>query len=220
MKKIIITIFTVLLMGSGVVQAAIYNIGPGDDFGNLIIVDYDTLLMTGGEGHNLDLLDWSTGTIENTSPIISEGVGGIWEIETHSYSELTILGGEINDLFGYDYSEISLFGGSLTNLVMNNESTAHISGGQIDTLTSNQSRFFDPLDEQFHGRINIYCLDWEYDSVVSLLTGTWEDSSIFNINLIDGIYDPTFDNLEFHIIPEPCSLLLFGLGRLALRKRR
>ena len=38
MKKIIITIFTVLLMGSGVAQAAIYNIGPGDDFGNLTLV--------------------------------------------------------------------------------------------------------------------------------------------------------------------------------------
>ena len=213
-------IVAILITFASPLFATIYNIGPGDNFGNLGIVDYDTLLMTGGEGHNLDLLDWSTGTIENTSPLISEGVGGIWEIETHSYSELTILGGEINDLFGYHESLINFNGGYLKTMVMNNESTAHISGGQIDTLTSNQSLFFDQSGEQFHGRINIYCLDWEYDSIDSLLTGTWEDSSTFNINLIDGINDPTFDNLEFHIIPEPATLLLLALGGLALRKSR
>ena len=222
MKKIIITIFTVLLMGSGVVQAAIYNIGPGDNFGDLGLVDYDTLLMTGGEGHNLSLLGWSSATIENTAPIIDPCdpySGGIWAVTTTSYSIFNFNGGEINSVKTWGDSTVNMTGGILTTLVTNSESIAHISGGQIETLTSNQSLFFDHSDEQFHGRIHIYCLDWEYDTVGSLLTGTWEDSSTFNINLIDGTYDPTFDNLEFHIIPEPATLFIFALGGVLLRRR-
>ena len=33
MKKIIITILAVFVVWASLVQAAIYNIGPGDDFG-------------------------------------------------------------------------------------------------------------------------------------------------------------------------------------------
>jgi hypothetical protein len=111
MKKMIITIFTVLLMGSGVVQAAIYNIGPGDNFGNLMLVDYDTLLMNGGEGHNLSLGDWSIATIENTSPIIGEGAGGIWAVTTTSYSIFDFSGGEINSIETYGDSTVNMRGG-------------------------------------------------------------------------------------------------------------
>ncbi len=219
MKKIIITMLGLLVLGASLVQAAIYNIGPGDNFGDLGLVDYDTLLMTGGEGHNLSLLGWSSATIEDTAPLIDQYGGGIWAVTTTSYSIFDFNGGEINSVKTWGDSTVNMTGGILTTLVTNSESTAHISGGQIDTLTSNQSLFFDHSDEQFHGRIHIYCLDWEYDSVESLLTGTWEDSSTFNVNLIDGIYDPTFDNLEFHIIPEPATLFLFTLGGLLLRRR-
>jgi len=219
MKKIIITVLVVFTVWAGVVQAAIYNIGPGDNFGNLTLVDYDSLFMTGGEGHNLSLGDWSSATIENTAPLIDQYTGGIWQVTPNGYSVFNFNGGEINSVETWWDSTVNMTGGALTTLVTNSESTAYISGGQIDTLTSNQSLFFDPLDEQFHGRIHIYCLDWGYDPVGSLLTGTWEDSSTFNVNLIDGIYDPTFDNLEFHIIPEPATLFIFALGGLLLRRR-
>lgn len=192
MKKIIITMLGLLVVWASVVQAAIYNIGPGDDFGNLGLVDYDEFYMTGGEGHNLDLLDWSTGTIENTSPIISEGVGGIWEIETKSFSEITISGGEINNLFGYDYSEITLSGGQILGdlTIYNPTSWVHIFGYGFN-------------NDPFPG---------------SPLTGYWADDTPFSINLVDSTIS-TYDQIVFHIIPEPASILLFGLGGLLLRRK-
>jgi len=193
MNRLSLFIVVILITFASPLFAAIYNIGPGDNFGNLGIVDYDTLLMTGGEGHNLDLLDWSTGTIENTSPIIGEGVGGIWEIETKSFSELTISGGEINDLFGYDYSEISLSGGQILGDLTVYAPTAwvHIFGYGFN-------------NDPFPG---------------SPLTGFWADDTPFSINLVDSSIS-TYDQIIFHEIPEPATLLLFALGGLALRKRR
>ena len=66
-----------------------YLIEDGDNFANLILVDYDTLLMTGGEGYELVLGDWSIATIENTEPLIDMFTGGIWEIGSYGYSELS-----------------------------------------------------------------------------------------------------------------------------------
>jgi len=215
MKKIIITIFTVLLMGSGVVQAAIYNIGPGDNFGNLGLVDYDTLLMTGGEGHNLSLLDWSSATIEDTAPLIDEDTGGIWAVTTYSYGIFNFNGGEINSIEAYVDSTVNMTGGSLTSLRMDNESQAHLEGGLIENLASDQTLVGGlPWEEAL---IHIFCLDYLYDSPSNLLTGHWGDNSAFSINLIDIGTVPTYDYIQFHIIPEPTTILLLGLGGLLLR---
>ena len=217
MKKIIITIFTVLLMGSGVVQAAIYNIGPGDNFGNLGLVDYDTLLMTGGEGHNLSLLGWSIATIENTSPLIDEDTGGIWAVDTTSYSIFNFNGGEINSIEAYGDSTVNMTGGTLTSLRMDSESQAYLEGGIIENLASDQT-----LDGGLpwqNAMIHIFALDYLYDSPSNLLTGHWGDNSAFSINLIDIGTVPTYDYIEFHIIPEPATLIIFTLGGFLLRKR-
>ena len=130
MKTINITIFTIVLMSSGVVQAAIYNIGPGEEFGSLTLIDDDTLLMTGGEGDNLTLFDWSIATIEDTNPIIGEENGGIWEVTTTSYSVLNLSGGEINDLSVYGESLIYMDEGQIFGdlTVYNDTACVHIFG--------------------------------------------------------------------------------------------
>ncbi|MBN1456343.1 MAG: hypothetical protein JW912_00645 [Sedimentisphaerales bacterium] len=46
MKKIILMLMLFLI--SQAALATDYVFGPGDDFGNLALFDYDTLLMTGG----------------------------------------------------------------------------------------------------------------------------------------------------------------------------
>jgi len=215
MKKIIITALVVLLMVSGVVQAAIYNIGPGDNFGDLVLVDYDTLLMTGGEGHNLGLLGWSSATIENTSPLIDQYSGGIWAVGVRSYSIFNFNGGEIGSIEASGDATVNITGGILTTLEMHSESQAYLEGGLIENLASDQTLLGGlPREDAL---IHIFALDYLYDSPSNLLTGHWSDNSAFSINLIDIGTVPTYDYIEFHIIPEPTSILLLGLGGLLVR---
>ena len=178
---------------SGSAFAIDYEFTWGDEFGSLILVDYDTLLMTGGQGGNLSLGGWSTATIEDTNPIIGEGDGGIWQLNTASYSELTINGGEINDLGGQHESLINLSGGQILGdlTVFNLTAWVHIYGYGFN-------------NDPFSG---------------SPLTGFWADATPFSINLVDSTIS-TYDQIIFHEIPEPVSILLFGLGGLMLRRKR
>ena len=190
MKKINITIFTIVLMSSGVVQAEIYNIGPGEEFGSLTLIDDDTLLMTAGEGDNLTLFDWSIATIEDTNPIIGEESGGIWEVTTTSYSIFNLSGGEINNLSVYGESSIYLDEGQILGdlTVYNDTAWVHIFGYGFN-------------NDPFMG---------------SPLTGYWANDTPFSINLVDSTIS-TYDQIVFHIIPEPATILLFGMGGFILR---
>ena len=213
MKKMIITIFTVLLMGSGVVQAAIYNIGPGDNVDFLYLIDNDSLVMTGGEIDWLDLDDWSAATIENTEPITDTETGGIWMVDMGDYSTFNLEGGEINFIEAGWQSTVNITGGYLDYIVASGESKAYLRGGTIDDLWRMPLENGAPIEEAM---IHVFCLDYLYDSPSNLLTGHWGDNSPFSINL----NIPSSDYVEFHIIPEPCSVMLLGLGAVILRNRR
>ena len=180
-----------VLIFSGSVFATDYLIEDGDDFGSLGLNDYDTFFMTGGEGLDLILTDWSTATIENTAPIIGEGDGGIWEVDSYGYSEVAISGGEINDLGGHSYSTINLSGGQILGdlTVFHDTAWVHIYGYGFN-------------NDPFGG---------------SPLTGFWADATPFSINLVDDTIS-TYDQIIFHEIPEPATLILFTLGGFLLRR--
>ena len=189
MKKIIV-ILILFVMSSGA-WAVDYEITWGDDNPGLDLRDYDTLLMTGGTAHYLNVGGWSTGVIEDTDPLnIGQGDGGIWEVSTSSYSELTINDGE--------FYELDLHGESIVNL----------HGGQIfGGLTVSNSTAW----------VNIYGYAFNNDPFLgSPLTGFWADNTPFSINLVDDTIS-TYDQIVFHIIPEPATILLFGMGGLILR---
>ena len=191
MKYLNVTVMSVLILSCNGL-ATIYNIGPGDDFGNLILTNTDTLFMTGGEGHNLNMGGWSTAIIEDTStPLTGPFDGGIWELNTASYSELTISGGEFNDLNVHHESLVHLSGGQILNslTVFNDTAWVHIYGHGFN-------------NDPFGG---------------SPLTGFWADDTAFSINLVDSTIS-TYDQIIFHEIPEPVSILLFGLGGFLIRR--
>ena len=193
MNRLSLFIVAILITIASPIFAAIYNIGSGDDFGNLGLVDYDEFYMTGGQGHNLNLLDWSTATIEDTDPLnIAETEGGIWDIDTSGYSKLSVSGGEFYELGGYDYSTINLSGGQILGNLTVYAPTAwvHIFGYGFN-------------NDPFTG---------------SPLTGFWADNTAFSINLVDSTIS-TYDQIVFHEIPEPASLLLIATGGLLLRRR-
>ncbi len=192
MKKTIVIIMLVVMSAGA--WATDYLVEDGDEFGNLGLIDHDTFLMTGGEGHALTLLEWSTGIIEDTNPLdIPETAGGIWRISVSAYSELTINGGEFYEIECDDYTILNLHGGQIFgSLTVVEDPTAwiHIYGYGFN-------------NDPFGG---------------SPLTGFWADDTAFSINLVDdGI--STYDQIVFHIVPEPVSFCLLGLGGLLVRNR-
>ena len=212
MKKIIITILAVFVVWASLVQGAIYNIGPGDDFDFLYLVGNDSLVMTDGEIDWLDLDDWSVATIENTDPITDTATGGIWVVDMGDYSTFNLEGGEINFIEAWAESTVNMTGGYLDYIVMSGESKAYLRGGTIDDFWRMPLENEAPIEEAM---IYVFALDYLYDSPSNLLTGHWGDNSAFSINL----NIPSSDYVEFHIIPEPATLFIFALGGLIFRRR-
>jgi hypothetical protein len=169
-----------------------YEFTWGDEFGSLILLDYDTFLMTGGEGEELSLGGWSIATIEDTNPLIGPNDGGIWNVTVSAYSELTINGGELNDI------------------ICDDDSTLNLHGGQI---------LGDLVVEDLTSWIHIFGYGFNNDPFLgSPLTGFWVDATPFSINLVDSTIS-TYDQIVFHEIPEPATLLLFTLGAITIRRR-
>ena len=195
MKKIIV-ILMLFVIATGA-WAVDYEVTWGDDFGVLDLIgtmeNPDTLLMTGGTGHDLGVTAWSTAIIHDTDPInISETAGGIWEIDVSGHSELTINDGDFYDIVCDDYSTLNLHGGQIFNSL------------EIEHLTT---------------WVHIYGYGFNNDPFIgSPLTGFWADATPFSINLVDDTIS-TYNQIVFHEIPEPASIILLGLGGLMFRRR-
>ncbi len=165
----------------------------------------DSLLVTGGGADSINAYDYATINIENTLPLQID-VGGIVDITLNYNSKLTMEGGEVEiiDLFEY--------------------STATLSGGSIHKIFSYQDAYSPNQVHQPH--IEIICREYD-DSVANLITGIWDVDNdgngfydTFSIELKNQSgYDPVIDNIKFTIVPEPCSLVLLGLGGLLIRRK-
>ena len=199
-------LITVMLVASFAFADYTYVIEDGDNFGDLTLYDHESLVMTGGQGHHLNLSFWSRVRIEGTSPLVEEGNGGIWIIDMMSYATLEMLNGDVH------------------HLELGSDSLAVLSGGSIDMLWSYQD--VDLLPPVVKGgawipdpHITMVSEVWAHDVDTNILTGLWLDGSAYEIQLIDVAgFDPAIENIKF--VPEPISLLLFGLGAVAVRKRR
>jgi hypothetical protein len=175
-----------------------YTITDGYFWG-LTIKGHETLLMTGGGGYDLTAEDYSILDIQNTAPF-AFGSGGI------------------GDVILTDSSRMNMAGGEIYSLSMKGNSTSTIHGGQINNIDSWQTVSVigrDPVTQEFifNRHIEMFVKDYLYNVQTKILKGTWGDDSLFNIQLIDRTqygYSPAIDNVQFTIIPEPISLLLFA----------
>lgn len=145
----------------------------------------------------MDLSYYSTALINNTSPLISEGNGGIWQIRPGAYSSIIINDGEIHRLSFSSYA------------------TAHISGGQFDQIWS----YYASPDA---ARITLICnpgYQITYTGgLATAISGIWRDGSAFNIQLVNPSGNsPVLSNMT--IIPEPMSIFLLGLGGLLIVRK-
>ena len=164
----------------------------GGYFGARTISGFDSLIMTGG-GDSLTGEDNSVLDIRNTSPLVVLS-GGLWDVILRDSSHLNFSGGQMSQLNIDDYA------------------TAVLSGGLINKIRNYQTAY--------SPHIEVICKDYLYNATSKILTGTWTNNSTFNTQLIDVAgYTPTYNNIEFTIIPEPTSLLLLAAGGLLLKRR-
>ena len=173
-------------------------------FGGLTLHNEETLLMTGGGGHELNLDGYSQATIQGTSPLV-EYSGGIWQLFIAGYTQLDFSGGEVHEFYILSGARAVFSGGRIDNI----RSTQHVEDIPVG----------DPPVWVPDPHIEIFCRDHHWNEIDNILTGTWFDDSTFSIKLVDvNGYDPVIDNIFF--TPEPATLLLITVGGLLLRRRK
>ncbi len=117
------------------------------------------------------------------------------------------------DLDAFDTSIVNITGGYISGYIRAaNSSTMNIYGGSLGSYLS----VYDS------GTVNIYGQNIQLGGGLSLdgnrvlgtgyLSGAWMDGTPWNTNV-------TYNTATIYIIPEPCTLLLLGLGAAVLRKK-
>ncbi len=180
----------------GIIQEGdIYN--DVDVYGDTTTVD-----MTGGQVVTLSAFDQS---ITN----ISDGL--VMTSSSHDQSTINISGGLVHAMNINDGGNtVNMTGGEVWNLIVV-DGVFNMWGGGITgvPIVAHATR---------GAIINIYGYDFSTESNGPYLTGFWQDGTQIGLN-----FDPNanaYDAVVLHEIPEPTTLLLLGLGGLALRKRR
>lgn len=233
MKKIIITILAVFVVWASLVQAAIYNIGPGDDFGNLILVDSDSLFMTGGEiqfltaydGSLVSLHDGSIGWLfPHDDSITTINGGSVGELMASGNSIVTVNDVSIgDDLWAQGDSAIKITGGFIGDFLSSFDgSTIELSGGSIGGgLSASGSSIIYLYGSGFSvaGQTLKYGDSLrDYGTVGSYITGTitgiLQDDSVLN----NTFSIPTATNADIIVVPEPGTILMLGLGGFLIRR--
>jgi len=195
MKRKMILGLVVLSLLNGISYSTLYEIGAGENLGGLIIDTGDELIMTGGWGITLSCIGSSQASIYDTDD-----------------------GKQLMEISAGSSSLLNIYGGTIGTIELTNSNTTVIKGGNIGTLISAQEVYEDGGMGIHIPMTALYVSEWSYNDTTMLLTGKWQDLTPFSIQLEDKYGISTYDNLAF--IPEPCSLVLFGLTGLILRKRK
>ena len=125
--------------------------------------------------------------------------------------------GGITSLLIDDFSELTFLDGTTDLISIYDRATATLKGGSINMIRSFQ--FVGSV-----GHIDLECQEgwsWVYNSgQIKGITGLWENNTPFDIEFLDqgSGYAPVWQNIN--VIPEPVTLVLFGLGGLLIRRKR
>ena len=183
----------------------------GLNLGHLLMYNLSTATISGGEIHSLDAYD-------NTSVTMLDGI--VYNFRAKRNSTITMTGGRVEYSFrARDNSTTIISGGTIGDYIIAYENAyIYLDGtdfkvdGKIVAPGSRLSNLGTLVEHRSGNSI--------LDYYTGTITGTLADGSFldntFNVNKI-GVFAGTADIV---IIPEPATLLLFGVGGLLLRKRR
>ena len=191
MKKLLLGLLLIGFYTSVSFAAFDYVISDTYEFG--VTLNSESLLITGAGALQIDTNGASYIEVQDTAPL-QENVGGIYSLFLDDFSSMNYYNGEMGSFNIYD------------------NATTTFSGGNINYISSHQ-------DSDLVKHITfIVDLD-SIDLTGNLLTGDWlSGGGSFSITLQDQTgYDSVYSNINF--VPEPATLLLFGLGGLILRLR-
>ena len=142
---------------------------------------------------------------------------GIWNDAT-----VDMTGGLVtNDLVLRDQSTLNLSGGTTWSIYAEDSSTVNMTGGNLPGWVTAEWSWSGPNQ----ALINIYGYSFNYapdDGIADggQLTGFWQDGTPFSMDFGDGPGSTYYDHVNLHVIPEPGTILLLGLGGVFLRRKR
>lgn len=131
------------------------------------------------------------------------------EIWMYNDATADMFGGDVFKLELFDITMVSIFDGELTDLRLHDNSIGDLYGGDLNRLGISEN-----------GLLNLYAYDVTYHETGGYYDRGWIEGKYINNDLyfsFDFVEPDTF--LHINLIPEPSTLLLFGLGVLLLKKR-
>lgn len=212
MKKLIVMITTLTVLAFSPVAMAV------------------TVYLDDGESHTIDTgygtvyLDYDMALPPDPGTHVHLVSGGsVAAIDAFNNATVTMSGGSISfDLVAHDNATITLSGGSVSEtIVALINSTIYLDGTDFevtDLAGKTTSLSYGDVLSDF-GTLAVDHLGHDY--YIGNITGTLADgfSTLNNTFYISNSGDPA-GTANIVIIPEPCTLLLLGLGGLVLCKRK
>ena len=198
--KRMLALLWLFTMSSALSLAGTTYINAGEYKSNIWLWNTDKLIVNGGGSDRVIAWNLSSVEIYSTSlPLSLEGKRGVYDI---------FLGNNSTLLFS---------GGATQYIEVGDNATALLTGGTINYLTIYRG----PGDSSL---VTIDCKDgWQWLSTggkTTGITGVWHNGTPFQIafGTPAAPYPPTANFV--HVIPEPASMLLLGLGSLMIRRRK
>lgn len=152
--------------------------------------------------------NWDVVSVYNDPTVVDMFGGTIQWFHTYDSSTTNIYGGDVLwGIYTYNSSRVNIYGGNidLEVLGLGDSSTLNVYGGGLDV---GNAPAFSELST-----VNIYGYGFDYDGA-GILTGFLQDDSPFIFREL-----PPSRYAHINLIPEPATILLFGLGGILLRKR-
>ncbi len=187
------------------------------------------LILNDGGVHTIDwtIDDWvsveDSAEGDFTTLNLVDGGSIQWWLNAFDNSEINIFGGAIqDDLRTYHYSQTTISGGSIMeDLDASHDSEVFVFGGSIG----------DKIDVRDYSQVTISGSNFEIDGVPvdygQITTGSIDEFGRLNGTLTGTLQSGDTLNNIFYIepdaaiflIPEPATMLMFGIGILWFRRR-